>query len=76
VTQKIFTQVCHLFSMNGGYLVFAIAVFLTIFAGCLKLIRGNGIGDYIVTFLVFLVFGFVVLWVYRKITGKPGIEHA
>jgi len=61
--------------MNGGYLVFAMAVFLTIFAGCLKLVEGNGIGNYLITFLVFLVFGFVVLWVYRKITGTAGVRE-
>lgn len=61
--------------MNGEYFVFAIAVFLTIFAGSLKLIRGNGVGDYLVIFLGFAGIGLVVLWVYRKITGKEGVKQ-
>jgi hypothetical protein len=61
--------------MAGIYLVFGVAVVLTILLGSLKLIRGNGVGDYLVTFIGLVIAGLAVLVIYRKFISHEGEQR-
>ncbi|WP_321507303.1 hypothetical protein [uncultured Methanoregula sp.] len=60
--------------MYEEYYIFAAAAILTTLLGSLKLIRGNGVGDYVVNFLGILILGLVALWIYRKLTKKDAVQ--
>lgn len=63
--------------MNGEYyLVFSVAVFLTLMTGSLKLIEGKGAGDYLAIFIVFCIIGLGLVWIYHKLSGSPGMKQA
>lgn len=61
--------------MAGIYLVFGIAVVVTILLGSLKLLRGNGVGDYLLTFIGLVIAGLVILGVYQKFISREGKQR-
>jgi len=61
--------------MTGEYVVFGIAAILTLLLGSLRLIRGNGVEDYLVVFIALLVAGLVVNWVYQKKIRHDSGQH-